>query len=377
LSDLARRFSEWFALDGECLEVAPLGRGHIHETLVGTWQLAGGRCRIVHQRLNTHVFHAPELLLRNWLRVTGHVHAALARAGTPDLERRCLRPIPTRAGAASHTAPDGAVWRALHFIEGTRAVDVAESPAQAEAGARAFGAFLAQLGDLAPSEIGESIPRFHDLGYRVANLEASVAEDPETRVAATRADIDRARGLVERVERALHESHGGTLPLRVVHNDTKLNNVLFDTRSGEALCVIDLDTVMPGSVLADYGDLVRGAACAAPEDETDLGRVRVDPALHAALIRGYLVGAGPVLGPSEIAQLPLGAPLMAVELGIRFLADHLVGDRYFPAHRPDHNLDRARAQLELADQLLGAVPEARRLIESCAREFPGLVEVGR
>jgi Ser/Thr protein kinase RdoA (MazF antagonist) len=256
-------------------------------------------------------------------------------------------------------------------------VDVPESPAQAEAGARAFGAFLAQLGDLAPGEIGESIPRFHDLGYRAANLEAAVTQDAEARVAATRADVDRARRLAEQVERALREAHGGPLPRRVVHNDTKLNNVLFDAGSGEALCVIDLDTVMPGSVLADYGDLVRGAACAAPEDETDLGRVRVDPALHAALIRGYLAGAGPVLGPSEIEQLPLGAPLMAVELGIRFLTDHLAGDRYFPAHRPGHNLDRARAQLELADQLLGAVPEARRLIEGCARELPGLVEVGR
>jgi Ser/Thr protein kinase RdoA (MazF antagonist) len=323
------------------------------------------------------VFHDAELLMRNWLRVTGHVHAALAQEGVPDLERRCLRPIPTRSGAASHTAPDGALWRALHFIEGTRAVDVPESARQAEAGARAFGAFLAQLGDLDPSEIGEAIPRFHDLAFRVANLEAAVREDSEANVAATRADIDRARGLAEQVDRALRQAHGGPLPLRVVHNDTKLNNVLFDVESGEALCVIDLDTVMPGTVLADFGDLVRGAACAAPEDETDLGRVRVDPALHAALIRGYLTGAGPVLEPSEFAQLPLAAPLIAVELGTRFLTDHLTGDRYFPAHRPGHNLDRARVQLRLAEQLLGAVPEARRLIEDRARELSGLMEVGR
>jgi Ser/Thr protein kinase RdoA (MazF antagonist) len=376
-TELARAFTGWFALEGECVEVVPLGRGHIHETYLGTWQLAERRCRVVHQRLNTRVFRDPALLMRNWLRVTAHVHAALARAGVPDLERRCLRPIRTRAGGSHTTAGDGAVWRACHFIEGTRAVDFPESPAQAEAGARAFGGFLAQLGDLAPAEIGETIPRFHDLAGRLARLDAAVAADAEARVAETREEVARARGLAAEIRRALAEAHGGPLPLRVVHNDCKLNNVLFDVASGEALCVIDLDTVMPGTVLADFGDLVRGAVCSAPEDETDLDRVRVDPAFLAALVRGYLAGAGPLLAPSELAQLPLAAPLMAVELGIRFLTDHLEGDHYFPAHRPGHNLDRARAQLHLAQQLLEGVGEARRLVEDGARELGGSMEVRR
>jgi hypothetical protein len=168
---------------------------------------------------------------------------------------------------------------------------------------------------------------------------------------------------VERVARALESAGAGALPLRVVHNDCKLNNVLFDDATGEGLCVIDLDTVMPGSVLADFGDLARTAACPAPEDETDLSRVRVDGALYAALVRGYLAGTGALLEPVEIELLPLAGPLIALETGVRFLTDHLAGDVYFRIHRPGHNLDRARVQLRLTEQLLAGIGEARRLVE--------------
>jgi hypothetical protein len=172
-----------------------------------------------------------------------------------------------------------------------------------------------------------------------------------------------ARRLAAGVERALADAGAARLPRRVVHNDCKLNNVLFDEATGEALCVIDLDTVMPGSVLADFGDLARTAACPAPEDEPDLARVRVDARLYEALVRGYLAGAGALLEPVEIALLPLAGPLIALETGIRFLTDHLAGDVYFRIHRPGHNLDRARVQLRLTEQLLAGRDEARRLVE--------------
>jgi hypothetical protein len=363
MSELARSFTAWFAIDGECVQVAKLKRGHIHDTLVGTWRTRTGTRRVVHQRVNTHVFREPLVLMQTWLRVTEHVRATLARQGVADLERRCLRAIPARSGAPFHTGEDGAVWRAFAFIEGARSFDVPPGPAEAQEAARAFGAFAAQLADLDPAGVPESIPHFHDFAHRLAAFEAAAAADAHARAPAAAGAIGDARRLAAEVERALAREGAAGLPRRVVHNDCKLNNVLFDERTGEALCVIDLDTVMPGSVLADFGDLARTAACPAPEDEPDLARVRVDAALYEALVRGYLAGAGPLLEPVEIALLPLAGPLIALETGIRFLTDHLAGDVYFRIHRPGHNLDRARVQLRLTEQLLAGRDEARRLVE--------------
>jgi Ser/Thr protein kinase RdoA (MazF antagonist) len=363
MNERAANFSAWFALDGECVEVVPLKRGHIHDTLVGTWRTREGTRRIVHQRINTHVFRDPALLMMNWLRVTEHVRAALAREGAPDLERRCLRAIPARSGAPVHTDIIGGVWRAFAFIEGARSLDVPESPAQAQEAARAFGVFAAQLRDLDPATVAESIPHFHDFAHRLATLEAAIAADAHRRAAGAAEDIERARRLAGEVQGVLAREGAAQLPVRVVHNDCKLNNVLFDERTDEGLCVIDLDTVMPGSVLADFGDLARNAACPAPEDEPDLARVRVDAQLYEALVRGYLAGTGGLLTAVEIALLPLAGPLIALETGVRFLTDHLSGDSYFRIHRPGHNRDRARVQLRLTEQLLAGVGEARRLVE--------------
>ena len=335
MNERAANFSAWFALDGECVEVVPLKRGHIHDTLVGTWRTREGTRRIVHQRINTHVFRDPALLMMNWLRVTEHVRGALAREGAPDLERRCLRAIPARSGAPVHTDIIGGVWRA----------------------------FAAQLRDLDPATVAESIPHFHDFAHRLATLEAAIAADAHRRAAGAAEDIERARRLAGEVQGVLAREGAAQLPVRVVHNDCKLNNVLFDERTDEGLCVIDLDTVMPGSVLADFGDLARTAACPAPEDEPDLARVRVDAHLYEALVRGYLAGTGGLLTAVEIALLPLAGPLIALETGVRFLTDHLSGDSYFRIHRPGHNRDRARVQLRLTEQLLAGVGEARRLVE--------------
>ena len=339
-------------------------QGHL---VVGTWRTREGTRRVVHQRVNAHVFREPLLLMQTWLRVTDHVRAALAREGKADVERRCLRAIPARSGAPLHTDESGAVWRAFAFIEGARSYDVPDGPRLAQEAARAFGVFAAQLADLDPAGVPESIPRFHDFGHRVAAFEAAVAADAHGRTGGAAEATERARRLAAEVERALAREGAAGLPRRVVHNDCKLNNVLFDQATGEALCVIDLDTVMPGSVLADFGDLARTAACPVAEDETDLARVRVDARLFEALVRGYLAGAGGLLEPIEIALLPLAGPLIALETGIRFLTDHLAGDVYFRIHRPGHNLDRARVQLRLTEELLAGRGEARRLVELGSR----------
>jgi hypothetical protein len=367
-AELASSFTAWFELPGECTAVAALKRGHIHDTLVGTWRTPAGARRIVLQRVNTHVFRAPDVLMETWLRVSEHVRAALAREGKPDLERRCLRAIRTRAGGLLHADTHGALWRAFPFIDGARSFDVPDGPARAQEAARAFGAFAAQLADLDPATVPESIPHFHDFAHRVAAFEESARSDPHARARAAAAEIDAARRLAADVQRALASEGAAQLPRRVVHNDCKLNNVLFDDATAEGLCVIDLDTVMPGSVLADFGDLARTAACPAPEDEPDLARVHVDARLYEAIARGYLAGAGALLEPVERALLPLGGPLIALETGIRFLTDHLSGDLYFRIHRPGHNLDRARVQFRLTQQLLGGAGEARSMIEELAAQ---------
>ena len=195
----------------------------------------------------------------------------------------------------------------------------------------------------------------------------SAQADTEGRARSVRLELEQARGWLDQLARELRKHGVARIPRRVVHNDCKINNVLMDDATGEGLCVIDLDTVMEGTVLYDFGDLVRTAACPSPEDEVELGRMRIDPDLFRSLAEGYLTGAGTLLTEEELALLPLAGPLMALETGVRFLTDHLSGDRYFRVHREGHNLDRARAQLRLVELLLHDIEPARRLISDAAR----------
>ncbi len=366
-------------LRGALLELLPdrtleaaevLKRGHIHDTIVALCRSSAGIGEhFVVQRINASVFRDPDALAANIVRVTSHVRAALRARGVLDVARRCLDPVVSPAGHALHRAADGGFWRAFPFIEGTHAVDNPESPEQAAAAARAFGGFVAELADLDPAQLAETIPRFHDLADRAAALESAAARDELGRAADVAPELGAARRAVDRVLGA-PELAPGALPRRVVHNDCKLNNLLFDDVTGEALCVVDLDTVMPGTVLFDFGELARTGACPAAEDERDLDRVRVDPALFHALASGFVAGTRGLLDADEIRALAFAGPLMALENGVRFLTDHLEGDRYFRITRAGHNLDRSRAQLRLAERMLEAGPEMRAAFDSLAKSSP-------
>ena len=365
------------ALRGALLELLPdraledaevLKRGHIHDTIVARCRSSAGIGeRFVVQRVNASVFRDPDALTANVVRVTSHVRDALRARAVVDVARRCLDPVISPAGNALHRGRDGELWRAFPFIEGTHAIDTPESPEQAAAAARAFGGFVADLADLDPAQLAETIPHFHDLAWRCTALEAARHADPVGRareVSAELAAVHRAAdGLL-----ATPELAPGALPRRVVHNDCKLNNLLLDDRSGEALCVVDLDTVMPGTVLFDFGELARTGACPAAEDEVDLARVRVDRELFTALAHGFVTGARGLLTATEVRALALAGPLMALENGVRFLTDHLEGDHYFRIARPGHNLDRARAQLRLAERMLEAEAELRAVFVRLAQE---------
>jgi len=228
--------------------------------------------------------------------------------------------------------------------------------------ARAFGGFLAALADLPGPPLRPSIPHFHDLSRRVAALESALADDPCGRAGEVDPEAERCQRGAARVAGLIGDLGPAATPTRTAHNDCKINNVLFDAHSGEALCVIDLDTVMPGAVLDDFGELVRTACCQAAEDEVRLERIRVDRDLFRSLAAGFLAGSGGLLQGPERDALPLAGPRMALENAVRFLTDHLQGDRYFRVQRPGHNLDRARAQLQLADRLLAERDALARIV---------------
>ena len=340
-----RTVADAFELPGRWLSSRPYGSGWINETLLVERDDAGRRTRWIQQRVNASVFRTPADVMENVARVTEHQRAALARSAPPDAERRALRLVPARSGGFAYVDEDGEWWRTFHFIDGASSRDAVGSVAEAGAAAEAFGRFLAQLADLPGPRLHETIPRFHDARARFEQLVAAARDDAHDRLAGCRRELDFIAAREAMVARS--EALRAALPERVTHNDTKINNVLLDDATGEGVCVIDLDTVMPGLALYDFGDLARRAASPVAEDERDLAKVRVEPPLFDALVAGYLRGAGSALRADERAELVFASRLMTLLLGMRFLADHLAGDRYFRIRRPGQNLDLARTQLAL------------------------------
>jgi Ser/Thr protein kinase RdoA (MazF antagonist) len=363
-----------FDLPGRLLEAQPFGSGHIHETYVATFLDGDRLVRFVFQRLNLHVFPDPDGVMANIARVLSHLRGKVEAAGLPDAERRAPRLLPTRAGGLYHRAEDGGCWRVYTLIEGARSYDVADSAVRAQEAARAFGTFLRDLSDLPPPRLHETLPRFHHTPTHLARLEEVVARDPCNRAAGARLEIEAFLGDPKRLALAhslADPQERGLLPERVIHNDTKLNNVLFDGETGEALCVVDLDTVMPGLSLHDFGDMVRTSTSPRPEDETDLARIEARPEIFEGLARGYLEPLRGVLVRAETDLLVPAGQVITLECASRFLADHLAGDVYFRTHRPEQNLDRCRAQLALLRSLEEREELLRAIAERVEHESEG------
>ena len=352
-----------FAFDGRIVSAAPYGSGHINDTFLTVVENAGGPRRFILQRINHQVFKQPDLLMENVARVCAHAHAKLSAAGTTDAHRRALRLTPTHQGKAWHVDQSGNRWRCYDFIEGATGHDVVRSPAQAESAAKAFGAFQALLADLPGERLHETIPDFHHTPSRFARFQAALAKDSHGRAAAAGPEIAFALARAGEVSVVVDALRDGSLPERVTHNDTKLNNVLLDDITQEGACVIDLDTVMPGSALYDFGDLVRTSTSPAAEDETDLSRVRMQLPMFAALVRGYLASARGFLTPREKELLPFAGKLITLEIGLRFLTDWLEGDTYFKIKRPMHNLDRCRTQFKLVASIEEQLPTMQEIVE--------------
>ena len=318
------------------------GEGHINDTFL----VDVGTERFILQRVSSAAFKEPDKLMENIVNVTDYLSREIQRQGGSP-RRETLTVIRTRQGENSFTDSEGGVWRVFPFVEGTVCYQAAETPELFAASGRAFGRFQRLLRDYPAHTLHETIPRFHDTEDRLRKFKAAVAADPLGRAADCRADIDFVLAREADCSAALSAQREGVLPLRVTHNDTKLNNVLMDAETGNALCVIDLDTVMPGLSINDFGDSIRFGANHNAEDEPDLSKVNFDLDLFSVYAAAFLEEAGEALTEAEVRYLPWGAKLMTLECGMRFLTDHLEGDGYFHISRPGQNLDRARTQFKL------------------------------
>ena len=358
--------SSRFAVRGKLVRIRPYGNGHIHDTYLASYRRRGHRRRYVHQRINQRVFRDPPALMGNIQRVTRHLKDKLRQAGVEDLGRRSLNLVPAHDGCSFYQDPDGSYWRTYDFVEGASTYDAVASPRMAYEAARAFGRFQKLLLDLPPPRLHETISGFHDTELRYRKFLSALERDPWNRARDAREPIRFARSCESLIQVLPRLREQGGLPERVTHNDTKINNVLLDTATGEMLCVIDLDTVMPGLSIHDFGDLMRTGSGTHREDERDLSRVGVELPLFEALARGYLAEAAHFLTPIERRYLPFSGQLIAYELGLRFLTDHLEGDVYFKIRREGQNLDRCRAQFKLVESIRQHQEQMARLVEEIA-----------
>lgn len=327
-----------FQLSSPAVSCQAHGNGHINNTYRIHTQ--GGTDYIL-QRMSRQVFHDIPALMRNISQVT----AFLAQQD-PD-PRHSLRLIPTVNGESYLCTPDGDAWRVYAFIDGGVCLDAPQRPGDLFECAYTFGQFQKALGNFPAEELSEIIPRFHDTPDRYRAFHDAIGADPLGRAKDCQEEIAFALAHEKEAASLMELLRQGKLPLRVTHNDTKLNNVMLDAETHKGLCVLDLDTVMPGLAAFDFGDLVRFGANTGAEDEKDLTRIGLSLDNYAQLLDGFLAACGDSLTDTEIASLPVGAKLMTLECGVRFLTDYLMGDVYFHIHRPEHNLDRCRTQFKL------------------------------
>ena len=346
-----QEISKRFQIYGEILHAETLKIGHINETYTATYDQGGTRVRYIHQKINQNVFKNPVAVMKNVMRVTTHLRKKLESRNYRDLTRRSLIVIPTRDGKPFHQNGDGEVWRTFVFVEGVETYEAVQTPDQAYQAGRAFGEFQNLLVDLPGERLVETIPDFHHTRKRFTALQRAIDADHYNRAKDAKPEIDFALRHEPIVDVILNAMAKRRIPERITHNDTKFNNVMLDVLTGEAMCIVDLDTVMPGCALYDFGDMVRTTTSPTLEDETDLAKVKMQMPMFKKLAHGYLSTAGQFLTKPEKAHIAFSGKLITFEIGIRFLTDFLSGDTYFRIHRPAHNLDRCRTQFKLVESI--------------------------
>ncbi len=364
---------EKFFVDGRIMSIEEYGSGHINDTYLVRLeqntpeepQQDGEEKKYILQRMNTEIFKNPDELMENITGVTAFLEKKI-RARGGDSSRETLHVIPTRAGESYYHAAEGTCYRMYDFIRNATSFDAVKKPEDFYESAVAFGNFQSLLADYPAETLHETIPDFHNTGKRYQTFQQAVKEDVCKRAAAAQPEIafvlDREKEMTILTDALAR----GELPLRVTHNDTKLNNIMIDNATGKGICVIDLDTVMPGLSVNDFGDSIRFGANTAVEDEPDVSKVSLDLKLYELYVKGFLEGCKGALTKEELAMLPMGAKMMTLECGMRFLTDYLQGDVYFKIHKENHNLIRCRTQFALVADMERKWEQMREIVEKYA-----------
>lgn len=352
-----------FNIEGEFIEVVPYGFGHINDTFAAVFKrVDDSKHRYILQRINHNVFKSPENVMENIEGITKHIRKkVIAGGGNP--ERETLNIIPTTDGENFYKTSEGDYWRVYIFIENAKTYQVVENLKHFYNAGNAFGKFQKLLSDYPAEKLHETIVNFHNAAKRYEDFKEALAKDVKNRASSVKAEIDFVEKRARETSVIIDLLAECKLPLRVTHNDTKFNNVMIDDKTGEGICVIDLDTVMPGSSLYDFGDSIRSGTNPADEDERDLSKVWMDLELFESFTHGFLNSAKDFLTPLELEYLPFGAKMMTLECGMRFLTDYLSGDVYFKIHRENHNLDRCRTQFKLVYDMEEKAEQMKLIVE--------------
>jgi Ser/Thr protein kinase RdoA (MazF antagonist) len=340
-----------FAIYGDFIKACPFGQGHINATFVSLWNQAGVPVRYLHQKINDRVFPRPFEVMENIERVTRHIACLLEKEGEDDISRKTMTVVPAKDGKLYVRDKEGGFWRTYLFIEGTHVLDEASSASDVRLLGKTVGRFQKQLSGLGGKRLHETIPGFHDMENRYRLFYEAVKRDSVNRVKDTVNEIVFMRENEERGTVLVRALRAGRIPERICHNDAKMNNILMDDGGKGPLCVVDLDTVMPGSSLFDFGDLVRTAASTVKEDETDLSKVEFSLSFYKALLEGYLSEASSFLTAGEKELLAEAGRNITHIMAIRFLTDYLKGDVYYRISRPEHNIERCRNQIALVKSM--------------------------
>lgn len=364
-----REIATHFELEGGFVSAERYGRGHINDTFVVNVEVKSRTARYIFQRINEYVFRDPVALMNNIRRITEHLNTKSVDA------RSRLSLVPGTDGGHCYQDENDRYWRAYPLIEGARTYDEVASTAQAREAAAIFGRFQNLVSDLPAPRLHEVIVDFHNTPAHYRQFHEVLRRDSHDRVRLCTAEIDRALAYEEVAAMLVALQNTGAIPERIAHNDTKLNNVMFDEQTGKALCVIDLDTVMPGLILYDFGDLVRTATSPAAEDETVHSKVKMRMEYFEALVEGYLSTAMDFLTDAEIEYLHVAGKVITIETGVRFLSDYLSGDEYFRIRRPGQNLDRCRAQFALVASIDEQLDNMRRAVTSVASKLEATRQV--
>ena len=339
--------------------LAPYGNGHINDTfLVNAKDNYNADKRYILQAINSNVFKKPQEVMHNIELVTSYL-----KTQTDD-ERRVLSLVYTKDGGSYYKDSEGIYWRLYDFVEDSLCLDLPETTEDFYQSAIAFGEFQKLLNDFPVEKLYETIPNFHNTQDRYNKFLTAVKNDVQGRAEKVKTEIDFVNNRKDFYKLLFENHQNGTLPLRVTHNDTKINNVMLDSKTRTALCVIDLDTIMPGFSVNDFGDSIRFGASTASEDEKDLSKVEMDLNLFETYAKGFIKGCGGLLTKNEIMLLPEGAKMMTIECGMRFLTDYLEGDTYFKTKYPDHNLDRAHTQFKLVEDMENKWNEMKNIIKN-------------